>query len=129
MLQGFVWICDWLAFCKWAGSELKPDWPHGHEKKKKKIDVADRFEPLKKRRLKKTIKKKVNLLRLDFLFSRHFRTFFFLADLGNRFHSVDLGGVEPLRKLFRQKFEHGTENKKIPGKIKFAQLRSAFGQP
>ena len=38
--------------------------------------------------------------------------FFFLGLGGNRFRLVELGGVEPLRKLFRQKVEPGTENKK-----------------
>ena len=42
-----------------------------------------------------------------------FPNFFYLADLGNRFRLVDLGGVEPLRELVRQKVVPGTENKKF----------------
>ena len=54
--------------------------------------------------------KKVSL-RVNFFFLR-IAELFFLGHGGNRFRLVELGGVEPLRKLFRQKLEPGTENKK-----------------
>ena len=61
------------------------------------------------KRQKKTLKKKSKEkgpLRLEHFFLRILELFFFLR-LGNRFRSADLGGVEPLRKLIRQKLVPG----------------------
>ena len=60
-----------------AGSELKPNRPSGHGKEKKKKKFSA------------------------------FSNFFFLGPDGNRFRLADVGGVEPLRKLIRQKLVPG----------------------
>ena len=56
-----------------------------------------------KKTFKKKSKKKKFLFGSSFFFRRILERFFFLGLDGNRFRLADLGGVEPLRKLIRQK--------------------------
>ena len=91
-------------------TDLKPDCSSELGVKKKKSTTWFAFKRPNTTFKKMSPKKKVSL-RVIFFFSA-LPNFFFLGHDGNRFRLVELGGVEPLRKLFRQKLEPGTENKK-----------------
>ena len=89
-----------------AGSELKPNRPSGHGKKRKCILTSYIVLKRPKKTLKKSKKKRKLLFGSNFFFLRVLELFFLGLD-GNRFRLADLGGVKPLRKLIRQKLVPG----------------------
>ena len=83
-----------------GGFRAKDELPLRTRKKKFKKWTSQIVLKQPKTRLEKEGKKK----KFDSnFFFRRIPELFFLAPLGNRFRLVDLGGVEPLRKLVRQK--------------------------
>ena len=85
-----------------GGFRAKDELPLRTRKKKFKKWTSQIVLKQPKTRLEKEGKKKKFPFGSNFFF-RRIPELFFLALLGNRFRLVDLGGVEPLRKLVRQK--------------------------
>ena len=106
-------LCEAINYTV-AGSELKPNRLSHLGEEKKKNDFAVRSQTAKHDDdiiLEKKFPTKKVHLRPELFFLRVPELGCFEID-GNRFRLAELGGVEPLRRLFRQKFEVTTENKK-----------------